>query len=79
MKILRFVFRGQRHFYNNYFAMFVTKLSGLLLVLSIPSVLKILIMTGKSSTPAKAFRRYMDTISNMLDWYSGDLNKEGSQ
>ncbi len=57
--------------------MFVAKLCGLLLVLTVPSILKVLILTGKSGTPAKAFRRYMDTITNMIDWYDGDLeNKE---
>lgn len=59
--------------------MFVSKLCGLLLVLSVPSILNVLLMTGKSSTPAKAFRRYMDTISVMLDWYNGDLNKKDSK
>ncbi|KAK7602958.1 hypothetical protein V9T40_002957 [Parthenolecanium corni] len=70
--------KGQRYFYNNYFAMMVTKLCGLVLVLAVPSVLKVLIMTGRSSTPARAFRRYVDTISNMIDWYCGDLNKRDS-
>ncbi|RZF46592.1 hypothetical protein LSTR_LSTR002924 [Laodelphax striatellus] len=65
--------RGQRFFNNNYFALFVAKLSGLLAILAVESILKVLILTGKSSEPLTAFRRYMDTIVNMVDWYEGDI------
>lgn len=70
--------RGQEYFKRNYFVMFVAKLSGLLLVLSVPSTLKVLVFTGKSSEPGKAFRRYMDTICHMRDWYFGDISDSES-
>ncbi|XP_067001053.1 uncharacterized protein [Anabrus simplex] len=65
--------RGQQFFSKNYYALFVSKLCGLLVVLAIPSILRVLILSQQSSDPAKAFRRYLDTISLMLEWYSGDL------
>ncbi|XP_065223822.1 uncharacterized protein LOC135847988 [Planococcus citri] len=70
--------KGQQFFFKNYYAMFVTKLCGLIVVLSVPSVLKVLILTGKSNTPARAFRRYIDTIANVQEWYCSDLTEINS-
>ncbi|XP_054264017.1 uncharacterized protein LOC128987248 [Macrosteles quadrilineatus] len=71
--------RGQKYFYDNYFSLFVSKLSGLLVVLAVPSILKVLVLTGQSSHPLSAFRRYLDTISHMLEWYDGDLTNPNSR
>ncbi|KAI5706142.1 hypothetical protein M8J75_005289 [Diaphorina citri] len=65
--------RGQAYFHDNYFAMFVAKLSGLVVILAVPSILKVLIMTGKSAEPVTAFKRYLDTILHMLQWYNGNM------
>jgi hypothetical protein len=53
--------------------MFVAKLCGLLTILAIPSILRVLMLTGQSGEPVAAFRRYVATITHMLDWYEGDL------
>uniref|UniRef100_A0A8D8Y4E7 ER-bound oxygenase mpaB/mpaB'/Rubber oxygenase catalytic domain-containing protein n=1 Tax=Cacopsylla melanoneura TaxID=428564 RepID=A0A8D8Y4E7_9HEMI len=65
--------RGQSYFHTNYWALFVSKLSGLLVILAVPSILQVLIMTGKSSEPRTAFKRYLDTILHMLEWYKGNI------
>lgn len=65
--------RGQQYFHNNYFALFVAKLCGLLTILAIPSILRVLRLTRQSSEPLAAFRRYVATLTHMLEWYEGDL------
>ena len=60
---------GQQAFYNNVFAMMIAKLSGLLALLAIPSILDILIFTKQSGTPCTAFRRYVSTILHTFVWY----------
>lgn len=77
--LIIFFFRGQRFFQYNYFALFVGKLSGLLSILAVPSILKVLILTGKSSQPLSAFCRYLDTLSHMCDWYEGDICNPNSK
>ncbi|XP_063222502.1 uncharacterized protein LOC134531005 isoform X2 [Bacillus rossius redtenbacheri] len=63
---------GKQYFQQNYYAMFVSKLSGLLAILAVPSILRVLVLTERSSEPAAAFRRYLSTLSHMLRWYGGD-------
>jgi len=66
-------FRGQKYFYDNFYAMMVAKLIGLVLVLSIPTILDVLVHSNKSSEPYTAFRRYVDTIRHMIRWYNYDV------
>ncbi|XP_055599490.1 uncharacterized protein LOC129748775 isoform X2 [Uranotaenia lowii] len=70
--------RAQRYFKQNYFAMFVAMLCGLLSVLAIPSILSVLIYTKQSSTPLSAYRRYVATIMHILNWYFEDLTPGSS-
>ncbi|XP_014226572.1 uncharacterized protein LOC106652251 isoform X1 [Trichogramma pretiosum] len=63
---------GQQAFYNNVFSMMVAKLSGLLTLLAVPSILDILIYTRQSGTPCTAFRRYVSTILHTFVWYEKD-------
>ncbi|KAK6635840.1 hypothetical protein RUM44_001094 [Polyplax serrata] len=70
--------RGQQFFNANYYALFVSKLCGLFVILAIPRVLKILTMTRKSSTPSTAFKRYMSTLGHMLTWYNEDITDKES-
>ncbi|KAG8284788.1 hypothetical protein J6590_095190 [Homalodisca vitripennis] len=70
--------RGQKYFADNYFSLFVAKLCGLLVVLAVPSILRVLVLTGQSSHPVSAFRRYLDTLSHMLEWYEGDVMNPNS-
>ena len=65
--------RGQQYFRKNYFALFVAKLCGLLTILSVPSIVRVLMLTRQSSEPVTAFRRYVLTLTHMLEWYDGDL------
>ncbi|XP_025415895.1 uncharacterized protein LOC112687342 isoform X2 [Sipha flava] len=59
--------------------MFVSKLMGLILVLTVPTILDVLILTNKSSDPYNAFRRYLDTIRHMIRWYNFDLKDSTSK
>ncbi|XP_053695945.1 uncharacterized protein LOC128743407 [Sabethes cyaneus] len=65
--------RAQRYFKSNFFAMFVAKLCGLLVILAVPSILDVLVYTKQSSTALTAYRRYIATIMHVLNWYYEDL------
>jgi len=71
--------RGQKYFFANFYAMFVSKLTGLILVLTIPTILDVLVSTNKSSDAYHAFRRYSDTIKHMVEWYKHDLKNFNSK
>lgn len=58
--------------------MFAGKLSGLLAVLAVPSILKILVHTKASSAPLTAYRRYLQTVFHTMTWYEEEL-KVGSR
>nr|CAD7601260.1 unnamed protein product [Timema genevievae] len=70
---------GQEFFHQNYYALFVSKLSGLLTILVIPSILRVLVLTKQSGEPLTAFKRYLSTLSHMLDWYEGELMHSDSR
>lgn len=53
--------------------MFLGKLTGLLAILSIPTILQILMFTKKSNSPKMAYRRYIATLFHMINWYLNDL------
>ncbi|XP_022165470.1 uncharacterized protein LOC111030339 isoform X1 [Myzus persicae] len=71
--------RGQKYFYSNFYAMFASNLIGLILVLTVPTILDVLVFTNKSSDPYTAFRRYLDTIRHMLRWYRYDATNAKSK
>lgn len=58
--------------------MFAGKLSGLIAVLAVPSILKILVCTKASSVPFTAYHRYLQTIFHTMTWYEEEL-KVGSR
>lgn len=58
--------------------MSVGKLIGLLAVLAVPSILKILIYTRRSSTAVTAYKRYIQTLLHTNCWYEHEL-KPGSK
>lgn len=66
---------GQRAFYNNLFAMMVAKLSGLYVLIALPSVLDLIVFTKQSSAPCTAFRRYVSTIFHTVLWYKEQPSK----
>ncbi|XP_050528325.1 uncharacterized protein LOC126898392 isoform X2 [Daktulosphaira vitifoliae] len=65
--------RAQKYFFANFYSMFVGKLMGLILVLTVPSILEVLVLTNKSSDSYNAFKRYKDTIRHMIRWYGYDV------
>ncbi|CAH0762355.1 unnamed protein product [Bemisia tabaci] len=71
--------KGQEFFHQNYFALFVSKLAGLIVVLAIASILRVLKMSRKSGDKITAYKRYMATIHHMLMWYDGDLEDPQSR
>ncbi|KAJ8974966.1 hypothetical protein NQ317_004803, partial [Molorchus minor] len=69
---------GQRFFRRNMFGLFLSKFMGLVILLTVPTSLKILIMTNMSSTNLTAYRRYVATIFHMCLWYDENF-KPGSR
>ncbi|XP_011312879.1 uncharacterized protein [Fopius arisanus] len=67
---------GQDVFKKNIFTMMIAKLSGLLVLLAVPSVLDILCFTKQSGTPCAAFRRYAATILHTCIWYRSIPNQD---
>lgn len=53
--------------------MITGKLVGLVSVLSIPTIIRVLMTANGSTSPVKAYRRYMQTIFHMFSWYTEDL------
>jgi hypothetical protein len=48
-------------------------LTGLLAILAIPTILNVLIFTGKSSNTYTAYKRYIQTVFHTLSWFRTDL------
>lgn len=53
-------------------------IQALFMLFAVPSVLDVLVYTGNSDTPDKAWGRYYDTILGVSAWYSSDMYKPGS-
>ena len=51
---------------------------GLLTILAIPTIIRVLIHTQKSSSDVTAYKRYMQTIYHTLVWFRNDL-REGTR
>lgn len=60
---------GQQAFYNNIFSMMIAKLSGLVSLLAISTILNVVMFTKKSGTPCLAYRRYASTILHTIVWH----------
>ncbi|CAB3365060.1 Hypothetical predicted protein [Cloeon dipterum] len=71
--------RGQDFMKRNIFTFLYTKLSGLVCLLAVPSILRVLCFTSQSGEPCSAFNRYFSTLSHMMEWYNGDLLEPGSK
>lgn len=63
-------------FRKNYFAIMSSMYLGLLSIIAIPSILKILIHTKKSSSAVTAYHRYIRTVFNVLFWFREDFTKD---
>lgn len=66
-------FRAQKMLNDNYVGAVNASFSGLLTILAVPSILKLLIFTNKSSTEYTAYKRYVQTIYHTLTWYRNDF------
>lgn len=71
-------FRAQKLLDDNYVGATNASFTGLLTILAIPSILKILVYTNKSSSNYTAYKRYVQTIYHTLAWYRNEL-KPGSK
>ena len=60
---------AQDFFHSNFICMFAAMLHGLLSLMYVPSVVRVLIKTGKSGNPLTAFLRYLSTVNHVLEWY----------
>ncbi|XP_011868835.1 PREDICTED: uncharacterized protein LOC105562531 isoform X2 [Vollenhovia emeryi] len=65
---------GQQAFYNNVFSMMIAKLSGLVSLLAISTILDVVTFTKKSGTPCLAYRRYAETILHTFVWHEKEPN-----
>ncbi|XP_055377728.1 uncharacterized protein LOC129609668 isoform X2 [Condylostylus longicornis] len=61
--------KGQSYLNKYRLIIFNGMLSGLIAVMAIPSILKILIATKQSSTPAMSYRRYVRTILHTISFF----------
>lgn len=65
---------GRQYFQENRAGILMTNMAGLILLLSVPTGLKILHGTGKSNTAATARDRYIDTVLHTISWYDYPLD-----
>ncbi|XP_037072150.1 uncharacterized protein LOC119093310 isoform X3 [Pollicipes pollicipes] len=65
--------RGQECFHHNCLTLMMLHLVGLLQILNVPSILSVLIDSGKSATRETAFLRYLETVRMVIGWYRGDV------
>lgn len=72
-------YRGQALFRRHFLGVFISNLVGLLCLLTVHSVLKVLVFTNHSSVRAAAFKRYLNTMNHVREWYSGDVFHPGSK
>lgn len=70
--------RGQKFAQDHMFPVYFAEMLALFALFSFEDGLKPLIVTGKSSTPYTAFKRYLSTGMRVRHWYTGDLWEKGT-
>lgn len=63
-------------FQRNYFSMMSAMYFGLLSIIAVPSILRILVHTKRSSSAEKAYHRYVKLVFNILSWFRNDFTKD---
>jgi len=63
--------QGRKHFDNNFFTLLVNMLAGLYAILYVPSISRILDITGKSNGRVGSFTRYLSTLTHAISWFEG--------
>lgn len=72
-------YRGQQFALRYFCSLSISNLMGLLQIFSFADGLKPLILSQKSNTPYRAFKRYLSTISRFRNWYTSDPWCNGTQ
>ncbi|KAL6435069.1 hypothetical protein ACFW04_005279 [Cataglyphis niger] len=72
-------YRGQQFALRYICVLSISNLMGLLQIFSFADGLKPLILSQKSNTPYRVFKRYLSTISRFRNWYMSDPWCEGTQ
>ncbi|XP_047369789.1 uncharacterized protein LOC124957120 isoform X1 [Vespa velutina] len=67
---------GQEAFHNNIFSMMIAKLSGLIALFAVPTIVDVIAFTKQSDTPCLAFRRYASTVLHTFVWYEKEPKKQ---
>lgn len=71
-------YRGQRFARRYFSAISLSNLMGLLQIFNFSDGLKPLILSQKSNTPYRAFKRYLSTIKIFRNWYTSDPWRKGT-
>ncbi|XP_011632182.1 uncharacterized protein LOC105423913 [Pogonomyrmex barbatus] len=71
--------KGQSFYMQNFLSMVVANTVGLIVVLSVPEILKVLQYTKRSSTPHAAFKRYIETLLHMYNLATNDPQDTNSK
>ncbi|XP_025269874.1 uncharacterized protein LOC105252460 [Camponotus floridanus] len=72
-------YRGQQFALRYFCTLSISNLMSLLMIFSFADGLKPLILSQKSNTPYRAFKRYLSTIRRFRNWYTSDPWCEGTQ
>lgn len=71
--------RGQKFAMDHYFGLSYAQLLSLFILFSFEDGIKPLILTGKSSTPYTAFKRYTSTGLRIRNWYTDNPWEKGTK
>lgn len=66
-------YRGQQFFKKYFFGFAASYIVGLLALFAVPSMIRVLSGTRKSSSPRTAYRRYWSTLGHLFTWVHSDL------
>ncbi|XP_013168036.1 PREDICTED: uncharacterized protein LOC106118024 [Papilio xuthus] len=69
--------QGRRFYWDNCFSLTSSMLLGLVAVFAVPSILRVLVSSRRSSSQYTAYRRYLSTLLHTVAWFENDL-KPGS-
>ncbi|XP_072755275.1 uncharacterized protein [Anoplolepis gracilipes] len=72
-------YRGQQFAMRYYCSLSISMLTSLLLLFCFADGLKPMILTQKSNTPYRAFKRNLSTIRRLRNWFTSDPWCEGTQ
>ncbi|CAG0912363.1 unnamed protein product [Notodromas monacha] len=64
--------KGRRFFLDNSFSIMFSHFTFLLIGMTVQRFVRVLVLTGRSSTPDSAFKRYMKTAMFLEKWYRGE-------